>query len=94
MPPRLKKLGYANVVVGPLVAFALMQVGHVSMRNVFWIAARFGVTVTFTLYGPFVTTFETGPGPTRAAMFLTLASALAGGTGPCGAAVARPEQPT
>src|SRR4029078_7088514 len=48
-------------------------------EQAFGTAARFGVTRTRTLYGDLETVSATGPGPTRAAMFCTLASALEGG---------------
>src|SRR5580765_6398939 len=48
-------------------------------EKAFGTAARFGVTCTRTLYGDLETVAVTGPGPTRAATFCTLASALEGG---------------
>jgi len=40
---------HAGAVVGPLVAFVLLQVGHLSMRSVFWLAAVPAALAVLTL---------------------------------------------
>ncbi|WP_025412924.1 MFS transporter [Gemmatirosa kalamazoonensis] len=50
---------HAGAVVGPLVAFALLQVGHLSMRSVFWLAAVPAALAVLTL----VLAVREAPGP-------------------------------
>jgi MFS family permease len=53
---------HAGAVVGPLIAFALLQLGHLSMRQVFWLAAVPAVAAVLTLVVGVREAGRAGPG--------------------------------